>query len=162
MAVDMQRLRIERHVGEQHVVHLRHRARVAVLVSLADFKILEIESATLVPLDRFHHRGPPKFLAECAFANAIYHSFTIIPPESLPTARQNIRTGARRPCFRMLPPPTTRFFMTRPAALAALARYTESSRGYSIQLAMLRSRNAARPARKGPRNPPVPRLCHLP
>ncbi len=26
MPVDVQRLRIERHVGEQHVVHLRHRA----------------------------------------------------------------------------------------------------------------------------------------
>jgi hypothetical protein len=33
-----------------------------VLVSLADFKILEIEAATLVPLDRFHHRSPPNSL----------------------------------------------------------------------------------------------------
>ena len=31
MPVDVQRLRVERHVGEQHVVHLRDRAAVAVL-----------------------------------------------------------------------------------------------------------------------------------
>ncbi len=67
VAVDVQRLRIERHVGEQHVVHLRHRARVAVLVELADLEVLEIEAAALVPLRRVRHRrllvrgrrGPP-------------------------------------------------------------------------------------------------------
>ena len=42
MTVDVQRLRIERHVGEQHVVHLRHGARVSVLIGLADLEILEI------------------------------------------------------------------------------------------------------------------------
>jgi hypothetical protein len=38
MPVDVQRLRIERHVGEQHVVHLRHRAAQRVLVELADLE----------------------------------------------------------------------------------------------------------------------------
>ena len=48
MPVDVQRLRVERHVGEQHVVHLRHGAGVAVLDQLADREILEIEPAALV------------------------------------------------------------------------------------------------------------------
>ena len=55
MPVDVQRLRIERHVGEQHVVHLRDRAGVAVLVELADLEILEIQAAALVPLDVSAH-----------------------------------------------------------------------------------------------------------
>jgi hypothetical protein len=58
----MQRLRVERHVGEQHVVHLGDGARVAVLVGLADLEILEIKAAALVPLDRFGHRLPPLIL----------------------------------------------------------------------------------------------------
>ena len=45
VAVDVQRLRIERHVGEQHVVHLRHGAAQAVLVELADLEVLEIHAA---------------------------------------------------------------------------------------------------------------------
>ena len=64
MPVDVQRLRIERHVGEQHVVHLRHGARVAVLVGLADLEILEIEAAALVPLDRVNHRFLRKILRQ--------------------------------------------------------------------------------------------------
>ena len=40
--VDVQRLRIQRHVGEQHVIHLRDGRRVAVLDHLAGDKILEI------------------------------------------------------------------------------------------------------------------------
>src|SRR5271170_7552951 len=47
--VDMERLRIERHVGEQHVVHLGHGARIAVLGDLAGDEILEIKAAPLVP-----------------------------------------------------------------------------------------------------------------
>ena len=58
--VDMERLRIERHVREQHVVHLCDRARVAVLVGLADLEVLEIEAAALMTLDRSNHRYPPK------------------------------------------------------------------------------------------------------
>src|SRR6266852_3621879 len=45
MPVDVQRLRVERHVGEQHVVRLRHRAGEAMLEGLAERKILEIEPA---------------------------------------------------------------------------------------------------------------------
>ena len=48
MPVDVQRLRVERHVGEQHVVHLRHRAVVAMLGERADDEALEIEPAALV------------------------------------------------------------------------------------------------------------------
>jgi len=59
VAVDMQRLRIERHVGKQHVVHLRHGAGVAVLVQLADLEILEIKPTAFVPLNGVRHRLPP-------------------------------------------------------------------------------------------------------
>src|SRR6185503_17503154 len=58
--IDVQRLWIERHVREQHIVHLRDRARVAVLVGLADFEVLEIETAALMTLDRSNHQYPPK------------------------------------------------------------------------------------------------------
>ena len=44
MPVDMQRLRIQRHVGEQHVVHLRDGPVIAVLVGAADLEILEIQA----------------------------------------------------------------------------------------------------------------------
>ncbi len=77
--VDVQRLRIERHVGEQHVVHLRHGARVPVLVGLADLEILEIETAALVPLDRVRHRFLRKLLAEVGACAPVNGSFTIIP-----------------------------------------------------------------------------------
>ncbi len=50
--VDMERLRIERHVGEQHVVHLRDGARIAVLDEFAGNEILEIEPAALMPNGR--------------------------------------------------------------------------------------------------------------
>src|ERR1700728_4831124 len=49
MPVDMERLRVERHVGEQHVVHLGDGARIAVLDQLAGHETLEIEAAALVP-----------------------------------------------------------------------------------------------------------------
>ena len=49
LPVDVQRLRVERHVGEQHVVHLGDGARIAVLDGLAGDEILEIEPAALVP-----------------------------------------------------------------------------------------------------------------
>ena len=52
MPVDVQRLRIERHVGEQHVVHLGDGAVVAVLEHLAGDEIVEIDAAALVPLRR--------------------------------------------------------------------------------------------------------------
>src|SRR6185437_2220732 len=74
MAIDVQRLRVERHVGEQHVVHLRHRARVAVLVELADLHVLEIEAAAPVPLRRVSHR---RLLVRGPRA-AVNRSFTII------------------------------------------------------------------------------------
>src|ERR1700730_15143519 len=55
--VDMKRLRIERHVGEQHVVHLSDGPGIAVLDGLAWHEILEIEAAALVPHSRlFRHR----------------------------------------------------------------------------------------------------------
>src|SRR6516164_5421629 len=75
MTVDVQRLRIERHVGEQHVVHLRHGARVSMLVCLADVEILEKETATFVPLDCFNHRFLQKILRLERFGNLLYYSF---------------------------------------------------------------------------------------
>ena len=78
MAVDVQRLRIERHVGEQHVVHLRHGAGVAVLVELADLEILEIQPAALVPLDRSRSLRRLRRAAEAGRAAAFNASFTII------------------------------------------------------------------------------------
>jgi hypothetical protein len=48
MPIDVERLWVERHVGEQHVVHLGHRARVPVLEELADREVFEIESPALV------------------------------------------------------------------------------------------------------------------
>src|SRR5262249_47702835 len=51
MPVDVQRLRIE-----QHVVHLRHRARERVLVEVPDHEIVEIEAPALVAdRGRFGH-----------------------------------------------------------------------------------------------------------
>jgi hypothetical protein len=46
--VDVQGLRIERHVGEQHVVHLRDRARQRMLVELAGHEIVEVKPAARV------------------------------------------------------------------------------------------------------------------
>ena len=48
MAVDVERLRIERHVGEQHVVHLRHRPGERMLVEAADLEVVEIDASALV------------------------------------------------------------------------------------------------------------------
>src|SRR5271170_6256568 len=45
MGVDMQRLRVQRHVREQHVVHLGDGAGQAVAKVLADREVLEIEAA---------------------------------------------------------------------------------------------------------------------
>src|SRR5690606_1008684 len=45
MRVDVQRLGIERHVGEQHVVHLRHGSREAMADELADAEVFEVEPA---------------------------------------------------------------------------------------------------------------------
>src|SRR5262249_61446130 len=62
MAIDVQRLGIERHVGEQHVVHLRDRARERVLVEMADHEIVEIEAAAFMAaqLGLLSHRLPPE------------------------------------------------------------------------------------------------------
>ena len=46
MPIDMQRLRVKRHVGEQHVVPPSHGAPQAMLVDVADRKVLEIEAAS--------------------------------------------------------------------------------------------------------------------
>src|SRR5262249_18263490 len=61
MTIDVQRLRIQRHVGEQHVVHLRDRARKRMLVEMADHEIVEIDAAALVAaqLGVLSHRVPP-------------------------------------------------------------------------------------------------------
>jgi hypothetical protein len=48
MGVDMERLRIERHVGEQHIIHLRDGSRQPVLDHGADDKILVKNTASLV------------------------------------------------------------------------------------------------------------------
>jgi hypothetical protein len=48
MPIDVERLRVECHVGEQHVVHLSHRARVPVLEQFADREVFEVESSALV------------------------------------------------------------------------------------------------------------------
>jgi hypothetical protein len=45
----MERLRVQGHVGEQHVIHLRHRPGQAVMDGSADSEILEIEAASRVP-----------------------------------------------------------------------------------------------------------------
>jgi hypothetical protein len=56
----MERLRVERHVGEQHVVHLGDGAREAVLDDLAGREVLEINPAAFVPCRRFNrHRYLP-------------------------------------------------------------------------------------------------------
>jgi len=52
MGVDMERLRIERHVGKQHIVHLRDGPCQPVLDQCARDKILEINAAAFVTLDR--------------------------------------------------------------------------------------------------------------
>jgi hypothetical protein len=62
MPVDMQRLGIERHVGEQHVVHLCDRAGVPVLIGPTDLEVLEVKTTSLVPLDRFHRQFLQKSL----------------------------------------------------------------------------------------------------
>jgi hypothetical protein len=59
MAINVQRLWIERHVGEQHVVHLRHGARITMLVTLADLEIFKVQAAAFVPLNRLNHHDPP-------------------------------------------------------------------------------------------------------
>ena len=48
MGVDMERLRIERHVGKQHIVHLRDGLRQAVLDQGSDDEILVKNAAALV------------------------------------------------------------------------------------------------------------------
>src|SRR5262245_32914988 len=61
MAIDVQRLRVQRHVREQHVVHLRDRARERVLVEVADHEVVEIDAAALVAaqLGILSHRLSP-------------------------------------------------------------------------------------------------------
>ncbi len=49
MGVDMERLRIERHVGKQHIVHLRDGLCQPVLDQRADDEILIKNAAALVP-----------------------------------------------------------------------------------------------------------------
>jgi hypothetical protein len=48
MGVDMERLRIERHVGKQHIVHLRDSLCQPVLDQGSDDEILVINAAALV------------------------------------------------------------------------------------------------------------------
>jgi hypothetical protein len=48
MGVDMERLRIERHVGKQHIVHLRDGLCQPVLDQGSDDEILVINAAALV------------------------------------------------------------------------------------------------------------------
>src|SRR5260221_9361132 len=76
MPVDVERLRVERHVGEQHVVHLRHGAAVAVLEHLAGDEVVEIDAAALVTLGRrglghdpisFHRDNWPRALTRTAY-----------------------------------------------------------------------------------------------
>ena len=93
MSVDMQGLRVERHVREQHVVHLRHRAPVTMFDDLADFEVLEIHSAPLVT-----HRRCERHLSRSPMSNSpslpqlarssfgfVYH------------IHRSRRTGAKRP-----------------------------------------------------------------
>jgi hypothetical protein len=49
MGVYMERLRIERHVGKQHIVHLRDGLCQAVLDQRSDDEILVKNAAALVP-----------------------------------------------------------------------------------------------------------------
>src|SRR5262245_4684992 len=52
VAVDVQGLRVERHVGEQHIVHLRHGPAQRVLVNVPHREIVEVETPARVPLCR--------------------------------------------------------------------------------------------------------------
>src|SRR5690349_9392966 len=90
--VDVQRLRVERHVGEQHVVHLRHRAGKAVLGELADYEILEIEPAALVA-DRGLGRHVI-LLAAGASVGARAEILTVRLPY-LPTMRTHVSPAGR-------------------------------------------------------------------
>src|SRR3712207_7615479 len=47
---DVEGLRVESHVGEQHIVHLRHRAREAMGRERADREVLEVEAAARMAL----------------------------------------------------------------------------------------------------------------
>src|SRR5690348_7196150 len=69
MPVDVQRLRIERHVGKQNVVHLGDGACVAMLDDFARHEVLEVKPAALVPDYRvlrrvLRHVPPPLSLSD--------------------------------------------------------------------------------------------------
>src|SRR5262245_5573346 len=51
VAIDVEGLRIEGHVGEQHVVHLRHGAAQRMLVDVPDHEVVEIDTAARVATD---------------------------------------------------------------------------------------------------------------
>src|SRR5215472_7049147 len=97
MPVDMERLRIERHVGEQHVVHLRDGAGVAVLDGFARDEVLKIEAAALVPCRRLlRHSITPwtQIAMNIGPASPPTLSTNINDPEcraSLPTRRKSLR-----------------------------------------------------------------------
>ena len=65
----MERLRVERHVGEQHVVHLGDGPGVAVLDEFAGDEILEIKPAALMPSGRLlrHLRLLHRFFVKTTF-----------------------------------------------------------------------------------------------
>ena len=106
--VDVQRLRVERHVGEQHVVHLRHRAAVAVLGERADREILEIEAAARVALRGVHggagHRLVLLSARRGARGRGVKVPFTIIVNSPLRRAscarRKTAMTSIRAPATR--------------------------------------------------------------
>src|ERR1700730_10065312 len=58
MTVDMQRLRIERHIREQHVVHLSDGAGERMLIEAAHDEIFEIKASPLVTHNRLIAHPP--------------------------------------------------------------------------------------------------------
>src|SRR6185436_17924645 len=92
--VDVQRLRVERHVGKQHVVHLRHRAGEAMLSELADGEVLEIEPAAFVA-DRALCRHV--ILLEAGASGGARAEILTVRLPYLPTMRTHLKPGGGRP-----------------------------------------------------------------
>src|ERR1700730_4064634 len=68
MTVDMQRLRIERHIREQHVVHLSDGAGERMLIEAAHDEIFEINASPLVTHNRLIAHPPSPLRARACFA----------------------------------------------------------------------------------------------
>src|SRR5262249_3525492 len=97
VAVDVKRLRIERHVREQHVVHLRNGSSQTVLVDVTNDEIIEVHAPTRVPL-RFSHlvlrQGPAsRFWSSQMCAPQYVANFETRPPVPRLAQRLMVRMG---------------------------------------------------------------------